>query len=58
MARDVVCGMEVDERTPPAKAEHKGQVYYFCCDACKKKFEENPEAYIQDQESHTGHHHH
>jgi YHS domain-containing protein len=30
MARDPVCGMEVDERTAAATAEYQGTTYYFC----------------------------
>ncbi len=30
MAKDPVCGMEVDEKTAPAKSEHMGKTYYFC----------------------------
>ena len=30
MARDPVCGMEVDEKTAAAQYEYKGKIYYFC----------------------------
>lgn len=43
---DPVCGMEVDPETAPAKAEYKGQTYYFCAAACKKAFEKDPERYL------------
>ena len=26
--------------------EYKGKKVYFCCDACKQKFEEKPEEYL------------
>ena len=29
MARDVVCGMDVDETTVQWKSEYKGATYYF-----------------------------
>ncbi len=45
MAKDPVCGMEVDEKTAPAKSEHMGKTYYFCAPACKKAFDENPAKY-------------
>jgi YHS domain-containing protein len=45
MAKDPVCGMQVDEKTAPAKSEYKGRTYYFCMQACKTKFEQSPEKY-------------
>jgi YHS domain-containing protein len=46
MAKDPVCGMEVDEATAKFKTEYKGTTYYFCCAMCKERFEENPEKYL------------
>ncbi|MFO0902083.1 MAG: heavy metal translocating P-type ATPase [Pirellulales bacterium] len=37
MAIDPICGMTVDERTG-IRAEKDGQTFYFCCDACRRKF--------------------
>jgi YHS domain-containing protein len=37
MAKDPVCGMDVDEKK--AKSEYKGVIYYFCCRACKEAFD-------------------
>ncbi len=45
IAKDPVCGMEVDEKKAPAKSEHMGKTYYFCAPACKKAFDENPAKY-------------
>jgi YHS domain-containing protein len=45
MAKDPVCGMQVDEKTAPAKSEYKGRTYYFCNPACKATFDKNPERY-------------
>lgn len=36
MAKDVVCGMDVDEKTAAAKSEYRGTTYYFCSASCKK----------------------
>jgi RND family efflux transporter MFP subunit len=46
---DPVCGMVVPP--PEAKAAgrvsvYKGKTYYFCADGCKRRFDENPEAYL------------
>jgi Cu+-exporting ATPase len=45
-ATDPVCGMTVDEKDAAATSEYKGAKYDFCCEACKKKFDKNPEAFI------------
>lgn len=59
MAKDPVCGMEVEERTAPAKSEYKGKTYYFCAPGCKRAFDANPERYLQAQggSGHGGGHH-
>jgi Cu+-exporting ATPase len=51
MTRDHVCDMEVDERTAPARYEYQGDTYYFCSEACKKKFVADPESYVSRKES-------
>ncbi|MFQ5706003.1 MAG: YHS domain-containing protein [bacterium] len=47
MAKDPVCGMEVDEKKAAAKVEHMGKAYYFCSESCKKEFESDPHEYMQ-----------
>ncbi|OGO23377.1 MAG: YHS domain-containing protein [Chloroflexi bacterium RBG_16_50_9] len=46
MARDPVCGMDVDEKKAAAKSEYKGKTYYFCSPGCKKAFDANPDKYL------------
>ena len=46
MAKDPVCGMDVDEQTTTLKSEYKGQTYYFCGPGCKRSFDKDPEKYI------------
>ncbi len=46
MAKDLVCGMDVDEKTAKFTTKYKGKTYYFCAPGCKKTFEANPEKYI------------
>ena len=58
MAKDLVCGMEVDPKTAAAKAEYKGQTYYFCAPGCKAAFEKDPEKYLQEAHGGGSHHHH
>ncbi|MEX1094951.1 MAG: heavy metal translocating P-type ATPase [Planctomycetales bacterium] len=50
MARDPVCGMEVDEATAIA-AERDGRTFYFCCPRCREKFLAEDEPQPQDRHS-------
>lgn len=45
-AVDPVCDMVVDVATARFKTEHEGRMYYFCCPACKKKFEADPASFL------------
>ena len=41
MAKDPVCGMEVDEKKAESKSlvlEKKGKKYFFCSEKCKTDF--------------------
>ncbi len=58
MAKDPVCGMDVDEKTAAGKSEYKGQTYYFCSTGCKKSFDKEPEKYVAKTDEHSGHQHH
>lgn len=63
MAKDPVCGMEVDPAHAAGTVEYKGQTYYFCAPGCKAAFEKDPEKYLQKpegagHEGHEGHGHH
>ncbi len=46
MAKDPVCGMQVDEKEAAGKSDYRGKTYYFCAPGCKKEFDENPEKYL------------
>ncbi|MFX1521588.1 MAG: YHS domain-containing protein [Promethearchaeota archaeon] len=49
MAKDVVCGMDVDEKEATKKGlvtEYKGEKYYFCAPGCKRHFEKDPEKFL------------
>lgn len=54
MAKDLVCNMEVDEKTAKWKTEYKGKTYYFCAPGCKMEFEEDPEKYVSGGGDHSG----
>ncbi len=46
LARDPVCGMNVNPDTAKHVLEHAGKNYYFCCAGCLKKFEADPAGYL------------
>jgi Cu+-exporting ATPase len=46
MAKDLVCGMEVDEQQTTRKSEYQGRRYYFCSPACQQRFDEDPARYV------------
>ena len=46
MARDPVCGMQVDEKKAAATSVYHGTTYYLCAAPCKATFEKTPEKYI------------
>ena len=64
-----VTGEVVKDPASAAKSEYKGRTYYFCCPACKPKFDADPEKYTvkaagekapelpRDEHSGAGHHH-
>ncbi len=51
IAKDPVCGMDVDPHTAKHRANHAGRTYYFCCGGCRTKFEADPEKYLSKVEA-------
>ncbi|MBU0574357.1 MAG: YHS domain-containing protein [Candidatus Margulisbacteria bacterium] len=47
MAKDLVCGMEVQENKNAV--EYEGKKYSFCSPKCKEDFKKDPEKYIKTQ---------
>jgi len=45
MAKDPVCGMDVDESKASLTSGHNGQTFYFCSSYCKKTFDSDPDRY-------------
>jgi YHS domain-containing protein len=45
MARDPVCGIDVDPATAAASVEYAGVIYYFCRLSCRNEFQANPARY-------------
>jgi Cu+-exporting ATPase len=63
MAKDPICGMEVDEKTG-LRLEHEGETYYFCSPVCRDKFlaekgvlAPSPEEAMPSAEAEGGEHH-
>lgn len=46
MAKDLVCGMDVDTATAKQTSAYQGQTYYFCGPGCKKAFEAEPAKFL------------
>jgi len=55
MAKDPVCGMNVDEKTAKYKSDYMGKTFYFCNPSCKTTFDKNPAKYASDKSGHSGH---
>jgi len=53
MARDVICGMNVDEKTAKFKSDSMGKTYYFCSQMCKTTFDKDPAKYSGGQGGHS-----
>jgi YHS domain-containing protein len=47
---DPVCGMDVEENSPH-RAEHDGELYLFCSDGCRQKFERDPQRWLKKSDS-------
>ncbi len=50
VARDPMCGMDVDEKRAAAAgrtSEYEGKTYYFCAEECKKRFDAEPAKHAQ-----------
>ena len=45
MAKDPVCGMNVDESKTQYISEINGQKVFFCREACQREFDQNPKKY-------------
>ncbi len=50
MAKDPVCGMQVDEKKAAATSTYQGKTYYFCAPGCKSTFDKSPERYTKQSQ--------
>jgi xanthine dehydrogenase accessory factor len=49
-ATDPVCGMIVEIASARHKVQYDGREFYFCCPACKRQFEREPQKYLVTNE--------
>jgi YHS domain-containing protein len=49
VARDPVCGMNVDPKKAAAQSTYQGQTVYFCAVECKVKFDTDPGRYASSR---------
>ena len=45
--KDPVCGMDVEPDEAAGQSDYQGTTYYFCCNECKHKFDQNPAAFAK-----------
>ena len=50
-AIDPVCGMSVEIASARHTSVYHGQSFYFCCPACKREFEREPERFLANAHS-------
>ena len=46
LAKDPVCGMDVDPQAVDQHSKHDGETYHFCSAHCQAKFDGDPAAYL------------
>ena len=46
MAKDPVCGMDIDPSDAAGKSTYKGETIYFCALQCKEQFDADPGAFM------------
>jgi YHS domain-containing protein len=51
MAKDPVCGMQVEESKAAGKSDYNGTTYYFCSPGCKASFEKDPQKYAKTNDA-------
>ena len=50
MAKDPVCGMEIDESKAVFSSRYKGKTFYFCAKGCKATFDKQPDKHLGKKE--------
>ncbi len=47
LAKDLVCGMDIDPQEAAGQSDYQGKTYYFCAPGCKRRFDSNPQEYVK-----------
>ena len=47
MTQDLVCRAEIDSHATDFFTEYSDKKYFFCSAACKRKFDDHPDLFIQ-----------
>jgi len=55
IAKDPICGMNVDPAKAAATIEYEGHPYYFCSKGCAAKFQQAPAKFLAASAATTGH---
>ncbi len=50
MAKDIVCGMDIEKASAAGSHQHKGEIYYFCSAKCLSAFQKEPDQYLAPPE--------
>lgn len=50
MAKDPVCGMDIEPEEAAGESTYKGETIYFCALRCKERFDADPESYMEGAE--------
>ena len=46
MAKDPVCGGDVEIARAGGSSDHAGHTFYFCSSQCKEQFERHPDVHV------------
>ncbi len=49
LAKDPVCGMDVEIARAAASTDHEGRTYYFCSLQCKDDFDRQPDQHLGEK---------
>ena len=49
METDLVCGIQITEEKPQFFSDYGGRAYPFCSPECKRKFDDHPDYFIQEE---------
>lgn len=52
MAKDLVCGMDVEPSKAAGRSVYKGETIYFCSMRCKERFDSSPEQFMSPAKPH------